>query len=192
MSCFKGRALRVRDSGLVYGRRVAALCSCVRWYHPIGHRATLSFLASVTGPYQRHERALLRALDLLEASHTVWLSELRAYATRRKEEKQNGRSRDRDDRQPVMDGGHWYETRTDISRRAALHALKLWEQEHETADPVVRTLVRECVATAGRLPAGRLAEIRSEAWPLPLVASATGMRQPVSLISMNFAPVNRR
>lgn len=67
MGCFEDRARRVRDSGLVHGQRVAALCSCVRWYHPIGHRATLA-------------------------------------------------------------SGHWYETRPNISRRAALHALKLWER----------------------------------------------------------------
>ena len=175
MGGFNERARRVRDSGLVHGQRVAALCSCVRWYHPIGHRATLSFLAEVAGPYQRHGHALLRALDMLEASRTAWLTEVHAYATRRAEEKRTGRSSPgRDDRQPVSAGGHWYETRPTISRRAALHALKLWEQEHETADPAVRALVRDCIATAGRLPADRLTEVRAEGWPLPLVASATG------------------
>lgn len=177
MGCFTDRARRVRDSGLVHGQRVAALCSCVRWYHPIGHRATLSFLAEVAGPYQRHEHALLRALDVLEASRTAWLTEIGGYVTRRTERKQDGRSSPgRGDRQPVIAGGHWYETRPDISRRAALHALKLWEQEHETADPNVRAIVRECVATAGRLPAGRLPRAWGEVWPLPLVVSAAGLR----------------
>jgi hypothetical protein len=178
MGCFTDRARRVRDSGLVHGQRVAALCSCVRWYHPIGHRATLSFLAEEAGPYQRHEHALLRALDMLEASHMAWLTVIHAYATRRTEEKRNGRSSPgRDDRQPVIASGHWYETRPNISQRAALHALKLWEKEHEAADPVVRALVRECIATAGRLPAAdRLTQVRAEDWPLPLVASATGWR----------------
>lgn len=177
MGCFKERARRVRDNGLMHGQRVAALCSCVRWYHPIGHRATLSFLAEVAGPYQRHEHALLRALDMLEASHSVWLTEIHAYTTRRTEEKHDGRSSPgRYDRQPVIAGGHWYETRPNISRLAALHALKLWETEHETADPVVRALVRDCVATAGRLPADRVTRFRAEDWPLPLVASAIGLR----------------
>lgn len=173
---FTERARRVRDSGLAHGQRVAALCSCVRWYHPIGYRATLSFLAEVAGPYLRHEHALLRALDMLEASRAAWLTEIHAYATRRTEEKQNGSSSSRrDDRQPVIAGGHWYDTRPDISRRAAVRALKLWEQEHETADPAVRTLVRDCVATGGRISADQLARIRDEDWPLPLVASAAGV-----------------
>ena len=177
MGCFTDRARRVRDRGLAHGQRVAALCSCVRWYHPIGHRATLSFLAEAAGPYQRHEHALLRALDMLEASHRVWLAEIHAYMTRRSVEKREGRSSPRpDDRQPLIVSGHWYETRPDISRRAALHALKLWEQEHETADPAVRALVRDCVATAGRISAERLAGVGSQDWPLPLVASAAGLR----------------
>jgi hypothetical protein len=177
MGCFKDRARRVRDSRLAYGQRVAALCSCVRWYHPIGHRATLSFLAEAAGPYQRHEHALLRALDMLEASHTVWLTEIHAYVARRTAEKQGGRSASTHaDRQPVIVSGHWYETRPDISRRAALHALQLWEREHEIADPATRTLVRDCVATAGRVSADRVASIRGEDWPLSLVASAAGLR----------------
>ena len=128
----------------------------------------------MAGPYQRHEHALLRAL---EASRTAWLTEIGAYVMRRTAWKQDGRSSPgRGDRQPVIAGGHWYETRPDISRRAALHALRLWEQGNETADPFVRAIARECVATAGRLPADRLAGVRGEVWPLPLVVSAAGLR----------------
>jgi hypothetical protein len=182
MGCFADRARRVRDSTLAHGQRVAALCSCARWYHPVGYRATLSFLAEVAGPYQRHEHALLRALDMLESSRAVWLTEIHAYRARRAAEKQDGHSTPRrGDRQPVMNGGHWHETRPDISRRAALHALKLWEQDHETADPAMRALVRACVATGGRVSADQLAHVRDKGWPAPLVASAAGLR-PATLV----------
>jgi hypothetical protein len=170
---FTARAQRVRDDRLPYGKRVAALCSYVRAYHPIGYRATLSFLAEVAGTYQRHEHALLRALDVLEASRAVWMTEYRADVARRVAEKQRGRrSPRRGDRPPVIEGGHWYETRPDLSRRAALHALKLWETENDAADPALRALVRDCVATAGRCDVERLARFHGDDWPLRLVASA--------------------
>jgi hypothetical protein len=156
-------ARRVRDGSLAHGRRVAALCSCVQMYRPVGHRATLSFLAELAGPYQRHEHALLGALDALEASRAVWRAEVDAYAERRAVEKRLGRrSPRRDDPFPTSTGGHWYATEPDVSRRAALHALKLWERADEPITPApdalaVRSLVRECVATNGRLTAAQLA-----------------------------------
>ncbi|MEV6645980.1 hypothetical protein [Amycolatopsis sp. NPDC051371] len=186
---FSERARRVRDGRLAHGRRVAALCSCVRLYHPIGHRATLSFLAELAGPYQRHERALVSALEALEASRAVWRAEAAAYANSRVRQKRLGRRvPSPGDPPPSSMGGHWYASVPDVSRRAAVHALKLWEGDLEpgSANDEVRSLVRCCIATGGRLTAEQLDTVSSRraqdetedvSWPLTLVASAAGVRR---------------
>ena len=152
---FGERARRVRDGRLAYGRRVAALCSCVSLYHPIGHRATLSFLAELAGPYQRHERALLRALEELEASRAVWRAAATAYASARVKQKRLGRRVPSPGDPPPRGrmGGHWYAAAPDVSRRAAVHALKLWERDLPPgfANDEVRSVVRCCIAGGGRL-----------------------------------------
>ncbi|WIV53217.1 hypothetical protein [Amycolatopsis nalaikhensis] len=125
---FTERARRVRNRRLAHGRRVAALSSCVRLYHPIGHRATLSFLGELAGPYQQHESALLRALVALEASRAVWRAEYTAHVSARVRQKRLGRRVPSPGGPPPSRmGGHWYASTPDVSRRAALHALKLWE-----------------------------------------------------------------
>ncbi|UOZ03220.1 hypothetical protein [Amycolatopsis sp. WQ 127309] len=178
---FGERARRVRDGRLAHGQRVAALCSCVRLYHPIGHRATLSFLAELAGPYQRHERALLDALAALEAGRAQWRSAGAAYADSRVKQKRLGRRVPTDS--PPGKTGHWYAATPDLSRRAAVHALKLWEQDHASADEETRSLVRQSVATGGRLTGEQLDTVlrrrtRDEPgdvrWPMTLMASAAG------------------
>jgi hypothetical protein len=182
---FGERARRVRDGRLAHGQRVAALCSCVRLYHPIGHRATLSFLAELAGPYQRHERALLGALEALEASRAVWRVAGAAYADSRVKHKRLGRRRPAAGDPPPGRTGHWYAAAPDLSRRAAVHALKLWEQDagQAVADQEVRSLVRSCVATGGRLTGEQLDTVLSRRarddagdvrWPMTLMASAAG------------------
>ncbi len=182
---FGQRARRVRDGRLAQGQRVAALCSCVSLYHPIGHRATLSFLAELAGPYQRHERALLGALEALEASRAMWRVARTAYADSRVRHKRLGRRVPSAGDPPPSGTGHWYAAVPDLSRRAAVHALKLWEQDPEqaSADQEVRSLVRCCVATGGRLTGEQLDTVlsrraRDEAddvrWPMTLAASAAG------------------
>ncbi|WP_290050402.1 hypothetical protein [Amycolatopsis solani] len=174
---FGQRARRVRDGRLAHGRRVAALGSCVRLYHPIGHRATLSFLAELAGPYQRHEQALVRALEALEASRAVWRAEATAYVDARVAEKRLGRRTPSPGEPPLSRmSGHWYASTPELSRRAAVHALKLWEQDPGGADDEVRSLVRDCVAAGGRLTPERLDTVAS-GWPMPLVASAAGLRK---------------
>lgn len=159
---FGERARRVRDGRLAHGQRVAALCSCVSRYHPIGHRATLSFLAELAGPYQRHERALLGALEALEASRAVWRATVAEYANSRVKHKRLGRRVPSLDDRPPSRTGHWYAAAPDLSRRAALHALKLWEQDAEAApDQEVRSLVRCCLATGGRLTGEQLDTVLS-------------------------------
>jgi hypothetical protein len=152
---FGERARRVRDGSLAHGRRVAALCSCVSLYHPIGHRATLSFLAELAGPYQRHERALLRALAELEASRAVWRVEATAYANARLTQKRLGARVPPPGEPPPRGrlGGHWYAAVPEVSRRAAVHALKLWERDlrPDFAQDEVRSVVRSCIAAGGRL-----------------------------------------
>ena len=63
----------------------------------------------------------------------------------------------------------WNE-RDPVRRRAFVDDL--WTEDARYADPVVRALVRDCIATDGRVPADRLAEVRVAGWPLPLVVSA--------------------
>ncbi|WP_410609727.1 hypothetical protein [Amycolatopsis sp. lyj-109] len=183
---FTERARRVRDGRLAHGRRVAALCSCVGLYHPIGHRATLSFLSELAGPYQHHESALLRALEALEASRAVWREEVASYINARVRQKRLGRRvPSPGDPPPSRMGGHWYASTPEVSRRAALHALKLWERglQVDSANQEVRSIVRCCVATGGRLTdeqwdivIGRrtLGETEDVRWPITLVVSAGG------------------
>jgi hypothetical protein len=179
---FSERARRVRDERLAHGRRVAALCSCVSLYHPIGHRATLSFLEELAGPYQRHEKALSRALEALEASRAAWLTEVADYRSARLKEKRLGRRVPPDDGPPPgRMGGHWYAATPNLPERAAVHALKLWERDHGPAfaDEETRSLVRECIATGGRLTGEQLDVVLARRtgdtrWPMTLVASAAG------------------
>lgn len=183
---FTERARRVRDGRLAYGRRVAALCSCVGLYHPIGHRATLSFLGELAGPYQHHEPALLRALEALEASRAVWREEVASYVDARVRQKRLGRRvPSPGDPPPSSMGGHWYASTPDVSRRAALHALKLWERgpQPDSADHDVRSVVRGCIATGGRLTDEQLDivsrrrtsdETEEARWAITLVVSASG------------------
>ncbi len=185
---FTERARRVRHGRLAHGRRVAALCSCVGLYHPIGHRATLSFLGELAGPYQHHESALLRALEALEASRAVWREEVAWSIDARVSQKRLGRRVPAPGGPPPgRMGGHWYASTPDVSRRAALHALKLWERDPrpDAANPELRSLVRSCIATGGRLTAEQLdvlshqrmsAETEEVRWPITLVLSACGRR----------------
>jgi hypothetical protein len=154
-------------------------------YHPIGHRATLSFLAELAGPYQRHERALLGALEALEASRAVWRDARVAYADSRVKDKRLGRRVPAPENLPPGKTGHWYAAAPDLSRRAAVHALKMWEQDPEqaSADQEVRDLVRLCVATGGRLTGEQLDAVLNRRardktddvrWPMTLVVSAAG------------------
>lgn len=185
---FIERARRVRNERLADGQRVAALCSCVGLYHPIGHRATLSFLAELAGPYQRHERSLLRALTALEASRAAWRTANTAYEHWRVAQKRLGRRVPPFGAPPTKMVGYWYADDPDVSRRAAIHALKLWERDEEPAitDDELRSLIRTCIATGGRLTAEQLNTVRRRRtheeseharWPMLLIASATGNRE---------------
>jgi hypothetical protein len=148
----------------------------------------LSFLAELAGPYQRHERALLAALEALEASRAVWRGAGAAYADSRVKHKRLGRRVPSPDDPPPSRTGHWYAAAPDLSRRAAVHALKLWEQDPKqaSADQEVRDLVRSCVATGGRLTGEQLDTVLSRRardetddvrWPMTLIVSAAGAQR---------------
>ncbi|WP_412738348.1 hypothetical protein [Krasilnikovia sp. MM14-A1259] len=112
-------ARKVTVGSLSYGRRINALAGCVQLYRPLGYLATFSYLNQVAGPFRRDEAALLRALEMLTVSRELWLAEVDAYATRRKEAKRIGwrtpRSSDTNPSLPTC----WYGD----SRRAATFTL---------------------------------------------------------------------
>ncbi|MGN9821767.1 hypothetical protein ACTMUQ_41525 [Streptomyces sp. SD11] len=89
---FAGYAKRIRDRGLPHGRRYTALRCAAGQYCPLGFNATWSYL-STAGSLRHDEAALLRALDMLELSRNVWLTELEAFADRRRAEKRQNRRR---------------------------------------------------------------------------------------------------
>ncbi|MBP0450977.1 hypothetical protein J5Y04_15700 [Kitasatospora sp. RG8] len=83
---FRVYAGRVRDRGLPFGRRHRALRNAVGCYCPLGFNGTWAYL-SAAGDLGKDEAALLHALDRLEASRTVWIGEMEAFAERRGAEK---------------------------------------------------------------------------------------------------------
>ncbi|MGW3353737.1 hypothetical protein ACWDA3_61630 [Nonomuraea rubra] len=87
---FRTYARRVRDRDLPYGGRYRSLRCAVSRYGPIGFNATWSYLRTA-GDLNADEDALLRALDVLEISREVWLTEIEAFASRRLAEKRQHR-----------------------------------------------------------------------------------------------------
>ncbi|MEU1882108.1 hypothetical protein ABZ470_32805 [Streptosporangium sp. NPDC020072] len=196
---FGNFARRVRDTTLPYRWRVSALRSCVQLYRPLGFNATLSFLESRAGRFQRDEAALLRALGLIEASRAAWHAELHAYAARRRRAKRQGRrSPGAGDPNPHFQARwYWY----GAPREAALHALWFWHRRNlplptSSTDPVlleVGRYVSECldsgaVLTTERceLLGTRLSELERDprSWDLlPVIRHvevATGLRPRTS------------
>jgi hypothetical protein len=116
---FGTHARKVADGSSPYGRRINALAGCVQLYRPLGYLATFGYLNHVAGPLRRDEAALLRALDMLTASRELWLAEVAAYATRRREAKRLGRRTPRtSDANPYLPAC-WYGD----ARRAATFTL---------------------------------------------------------------------
>ncbi|GHG78753.1 hypothetical protein [Streptomyces griseocarneus] len=83
---FSVHAKRVRDRGLPLVRRHRALRDAVGLYCPLGFHGTWAYL-STAGDLRNDEKALLRALEMLEASRTVWIRETEAFAEHRRGEK---------------------------------------------------------------------------------------------------------
>ncbi|MET9593216.1 hypothetical protein ABZY45_20095 [Streptomyces sp. NPDC006516] len=149
---FNNHARKARDMTLPHGLRVAQLRSCVQLYRPIGFHATLSFLEAQAGPYGRDERALLRALDVLEASRDAWHGELRAFdGVRRRAKGQGARQPRRAERNPYRE--MWW---SGAPREGALHALSFLRDRGwipmPVGDPLAADLNRcvvACLETGG-------------------------------------------
>ncbi|MBE1589000.1 hypothetical protein ACFPOI_56390 [Nonomuraea angiospora] len=158
---FGNFARRVRDPALPYRWRVSAFRSCVQLHRPLGFEATLSFLESQAGTFQRDGAALLRALDIIESSRAALRVELEAYATRRREAKRRGRRSPRagDSNPNLQARWYWY----GAPREAALHALWFWHRRRlpfllPSTDPVlieISSCVSECLDSGGVLTAAR-------------------------------------
>jgi hypothetical protein len=89
-------------------------------YRPLGHHATLSFLEQLAGRYQKDEKALLRALDVLIASREQWKQAVDDYAKLRTAAKARGeRTPSPRDPNPCHFPPEWY----GAARYGALHAL---------------------------------------------------------------------
>jgi hypothetical protein len=147
-------ARKVRDSSLANGRRLNALAGCVQRYSPIGFMATFGYLEHVAGRFRHDEAALLRAVDGLTSSRDLWLAEVGAYATRRKEAKRLGqRSPHATDTGPS--GSVWYGDRRNAGLFALRFQLRRMEKRPQTtgrqADPDVLGLASACVESNGRL-----------------------------------------
>ncbi|RSN67571.1 hypothetical protein [Actinomadura sp. WAC 06369] len=87
-------ARRVRDEAADPRARHAALRCAVGRYCPLGFNATWAYVTAVARPLpdvRRDVPALLRALDVLEASRSVLLAETAAFAAVRRAEKAAGR-----------------------------------------------------------------------------------------------------
>ncbi|MGI5270970.1 hypothetical protein ACQEUU_17580 [Nonomuraea sp. CA-218870] len=178
-------ARKARDPALPFRRRVSAFRSCVQLYRPLGFQATLSFVESRAGRFQRDEAALLRALDLVEASRAAWHAELQAYATRRREAKERGRRSPRaEEANPnIQVRWYWY----GAPREAALHALRLWRRRHSpgpapAADPVLLEIsecVSECLDLGGVLTDARRDRLRARVNEIERHPHPTGLLRVV-------------
>ncbi|WP_328488623.1 hypothetical protein [Streptomyces zaomyceticus] len=86
-------ARRVRDVGAPAVRRHTALRRAVSEYCPLGFHATWAYVSATALPspdLRRDSTALLRALDILEASRAVRIAEGASFAARRRAEKAAG------------------------------------------------------------------------------------------------------
>ncbi|WP_157641421.1 hypothetical protein [Longispora albida] len=157
---FSNFVRRARDPGRPHLARVASLCSAVQVYRPLGHRATLSYLTRISGPYEKDEAALLRAVELLTASRGIAVQERAAYGARRGTEKAAGRRRPAPGDYPDQQIWHL------DPRDGAMHALWFWLRDTRRAghrDPGLVRLARECLVTGSLSPADQeaLAEVHS-------------------------------
>jgi hypothetical protein len=112
-------ARKVTDDSLPYGQRINALAGCVQLDRPLGYLATFGYLNHVSGLFRQDESALLRALDRLTVSRELWLAEVDAYATRRRNAKRLGRRTPRPSDTNPSPPTCWYGD----SRRTATYTL---------------------------------------------------------------------
>lgn len=87
---FGTQARLARDRNRPLRERRSALRRAVGLYHPLGFRATWSYLAAF-GNLRSDESALTQALEALETSRAAWLADVDAFAARRRIEKADHR-----------------------------------------------------------------------------------------------------
>ncbi|MFD7813600.1 hypothetical protein ACFV6E_11725 [Streptomyces sp. NPDC059785] len=103
----------MRDERLPLLRRHAALRCAVGRYCPLGFNATWAYLTATAGPapdLRRDPAALLRALDMLEESRAVHLTEVAEFAARRHLEKAAGRRSPHPSDTAALRGPRWPST----------------------------------------------------------------------------------
>ncbi|WP_143590548.1 GNAT family N-acetyltransferase [Thermoactinospora rubra] len=149
---FGTEARRVRDTALPHRRRYGALRSAVSRYKPLGFLATWSYITSHAGDVRRDERALVRALEVLEASRTAWHAELAAFARRRAIDKRRRRDVTVEEGR-YRHGWRWHGP--DAHDAMARTVAALWRQ-HEAAhvpeaDGGIAEIIRGYVERGGRL-----------------------------------------
>jgi len=152
-------ARKVRDPARPFALRVRALCGCLERYHPLGFETTFGYLEHLAGPLRRDESALLKAVEALSASRTVWLAEVSAYADRCRAAKRLGERAPRPAEANPHRPDRWYGD----PRAGALFALDHWRSEcryRGRSDPRIDELV------AAGLQTGLSAEQRATLEPL--------------------------
>lgn len=87
---FSWYAHRAGDATLPLPHRVSAFRSCVRRFHAASYEDTMRYLELVAGPFQRDERALAAALDVLLVLRGRWKLHVETYAAIRRAEKRRG------------------------------------------------------------------------------------------------------
>ncbi|WP_371572543.1 hypothetical protein [Streptomyces sp. NBC_01314] len=103
---FRVYARRVRDRDVPFVRRHRALRDAAGCYHPLGFDGTWAHLRTA-GDVRNDEAALLRALEMLEASRAVWLTEMESFANRRRSEKAMHRRTPRQEETRYLHGWRW-------------------------------------------------------------------------------------
>lgn len=87
---FSWYAHRAGDATLPLPHRASAFRSCVRRFHAAPYAVTMRYLELVAGPFERDERALAAALDVLLVLRGRWKLHVEAYAATRRAEKRRG------------------------------------------------------------------------------------------------------
>ncbi|GIG02003.1 hypothetical protein [Catellatospora citrea] len=87
---FHGHARRARNEALPLGARRLAVKRCVSAYAPFGYRETLALLIRLHGPLNSG-RALVAAVDTLEASRGAWRAAVTELAALRYTVRRSGR-----------------------------------------------------------------------------------------------------
>ncbi|MFH9722609.1 hypothetical protein ACH4M4_06545 [Streptomyces sp. NPDC017254] len=151
----------MRDEEASPARRYRALRCAVSEYCPLGFHATWAYTAATAVPapdLRRDTAALLRALDVLEASRAVRVAERASFAARRRAEKAAGLRTPRGAPVTPVWRPHWpAPTGTAPSRLGLVAAVADRHRAFRRLPPPDDGLVTDGLVTDGR--AARLTEL---------------------------------